>query len=948
MAENKKAMEQDIRIIQLAKWQIPKTKSVMKYQKESTFLSIGYFDMADIWEVSREEGVHPLLAAYNVSHRHPKHEQKTEKNAPLLEDYTTQELIIFTNADEREFGGDRIDSFWKNDSPILFVSLIHIDNGSCISDIIERIRECFKGRQYLYYFSFDYSGIVLFAKEMKLSEYLKLMFLLNYENKDGKKLIRDSYSFYGFNKKKLQTYFERFDVTTDFNEVFDADILRYNEELSASVNIGIQNYEQYRNFIEEVRKVNSDVEEYGLFGRHDVSLVNEKADLRWLIYIQYMIDKYTSSRPGESNEYLLSTHETFVKVPDIGAFQDAKCEEDPSYNRAKERLDSLCERFMNAPNRERYNGEYGIPVQAVKFSILSILKNRFAEDFVLSMYQSFCEFLVYLTEKMYHENDDVMEFDKCFSNYFRGLNSLVNSAMHSERQFIQATAFNAIIYDVPAKIMAFYVAVIDDLQQLLISGGDMRYTFLLTPSFSNEISVKIISYSGEKPPHDRILMVSINERSLYNPGAVVRRMAHEVAHFVGDELRNRALRKKCIRRSVIFIILSHLMHGGFLDTDDLFELIDGIDGRISAQRKFSDEEENYSEALYAVMPDLAQEFLRNEEVNERIYEHIRKLLYWYLGEGSNQIRYADEKREALREYILSVAAWNRGLPEAVIGDNFTGKIFSETEIQFLARLICQDIEKESWYISRAGLLGSRSVDHSVIARIGSGILNEVLVDRYVKMLIDTYSEAFADIQMVLLTGISYEGYLEGFIIEEGLEPEELSIRMEDISRISMVTLALQFTGIWGCEKEETLFLKNSQEIRDKLLALKRKIEEPIAILKEMISEKGKELLAPYCGIASKYAKNMCDREELWSLEGESPVYTDNISFYINENLLIYLVECIGKSIEQYKKPEKQDEIKKLRKTVDTVSQFGNVAEVYSAISGEIEKYKEKLFEKGRC
>ena len=65
------------------------------------------------------------------------------------------------------------------------------------------------------------------------------------------------------------------------------------------------------------------------------------------------------------------------------------------------------------------------------------------------MYKPFCEFLEYLTEKVSAADLSARDFDACFSKFFRSLNALVNSVMHSERQFIQATAFNAIIYDVP-------------------------------------------------------------------------------------------------------------------------------------------------------------------------------------------------------------------------------------------------------------------------------------------------------------------------------------------------------------------------------------------------------------------------------------------------------------------------------------------------------------------
>ena len=190
--------KQDIRIIQLAKWQIPKTKSVLGYDGASTYLSIGYFDMIDASSAAQGQYIHPLLAAYSASQRHLNQRFMREistEDVTLSEDYTVQELLLFTNIGANGFYDTEITAFWGHSSPVMFVSLIHIDNESKIDAIISKIKNCFSGKNYLYYFSFDYSGIVLLAKDMELNSYLKLMFRLNYENKDGQKLIRDSYSF---------------------------------------------------------------------------------------------------------------------------------------------------------------------------------------------------------------------------------------------------------------------------------------------------------------------------------------------------------------------------------------------------------------------------------------------------------------------------------------------------------------------------------------------------------------------------------------------------------------------------------------------------------------------------------------------------------------------------------------------------------------------------------
>ena len=79
-------------------------------------------------------------------------------------------------------------------------------------------------------------------------------------------------------------------------------------------------------------------------------------------------------------------------------------------------------------------------------------------------------------------------------------------------------------------------------------------------------------------------------------------------------------------------------------------------------------------------------------------------------------------------------------------------------------------------------------------------------------------------------------------------------------------------------------------------------------------------------------------EDLWQ-ENAFPS-GNNMMYYINEQLLLYLEECIEKSVDRYQCEGKNW---KLRNTIETVSNFEDVGNVFSTICGELKGYKDKIF-----
>lgn len=79
----------------------------------------------------------------------------------------------------------------------------------------------------------------------------------------------DSFSLFGLNKKRLKIHFEQAKQGyTEIKGVSDDEIF------SVAVNIGGRNFNKYTEFIQEVKdKMDVKIEERGLLGGHDVSII---------------------------------------------------------------------------------------------------------------------------------------------------------------------------------------------------------------------------------------------------------------------------------------------------------------------------------------------------------------------------------------------------------------------------------------------------------------------------------------------------------------------------------------------------------------------------------------------------------------------------------------------------------------------------------------------------
>lgn len=134
---------------------------------------------------------------------------------------------------------------------------------------------------------------------------------------------------------------------------------------------------------------------------------------------------------------------------------------------------------------------------------------------------------------------------------------LVHSTMHSEKQFIQAPAFNATLCDIPPKLLAFYASMAYQATKALNDEEGRTFSFLFVPGFRQDIYVRPLAKRWEKT--HSLYIINLTEKQFYTPISVVQVMCHEIAHYVGNVSRKRETRAKCMLESISAYLLLNTM-----------------------------------------------------------------------------------------------------------------------------------------------------------------------------------------------------------------------------------------------------------------------------------------------------------------------------------------------------------------------------------------------------
>lgn len=879
----------DVRILKLNKWYIPKTY-VLDNVKGN--VAIGHFDSVEIRErrIDTKEK-HPFIGGYQEAIK-----WKVENKQKLV-DHSSQEAMIFTNINEEnrgdssEFSEETIRNFWEDSSsPYLFLSMVHIEHMGKLKTALQLIGEVFR-ENYLSYISFDYCDIIIFAKKLYVGEFLNKVRNLFLLGKQGERnIFFDTFSMITFAPDFPDLLTNQKLPVGDFKTGSDGD------RFQATVNVSVKDYSAFSMWRDTVSEKYPQTEFYNMYGRHDVSIVNNEADTEWLMYMMNELHKEREDAP-------FWTFETFIKVKDenVGDIGDSKDTEKILYETVKRKLEDKIDVLRQQIDKSELisKSSFLLPVYEVRDCICSIAKNSFAEEFVYCIYDSFQHFIQYMTECIAKMNagkgsDIITEttIAGSYNKYFTALNTLVNSTMHSDRQFVQATSFNAIFYSVPPKIMAFYNAYVYRLKEILKDDDSVeQYSYLIYPSFSPIMAIEQVSLE-DKPPCSRILTAKISEKSIYDMAPTSYQLVHELAHSIGDKVRCRDIRTKYMFHS----LLQNIISASGIGDEKIIRFL-----------------EIYLEEIWL------------EKNQDKIYlQDFEQISGMFLQNLINNL--TEETFDAFKEYCDKAE-------DEIPGDAFLEEFGLPKE----ARSDYRRLYFRQYFI----YICDRVRKQLELMQIREKLR---FYNKNVKLLKEIYSESYADLQMILILAVSPQDYLKMFGKPCQLSIEELFNSPEDAIRVSLIFKIMMDCGIW---KED---FEQDASFKDIISAIVQYNGKNFSNADEKLKATWKEKKDKIRPKAELYIKERAGavlnkRETKGNYKtGDVSKWVDLSDFdYITYGLYEYLLDVMEKALTEYIQPLKKAKIKKIHETVKTMLAAEDMIEVYNCIEDEIDAYRKELF-----
>lgn len=326
----------------------------------------------------------------------------------------------------------------------------------------------------------------------------------------------------------------------------------------------------------------------------------------------------------------------------------------PLYNKFVEKYKFEIKSIDYEKLTEIYSGdsEYVASIQLMLNEIGVAIKTTLQRGF--SKYNSICyiepylTFIAYIREKIIKnyceykkENADSLEndidsFAKKLANslvdtsnsFYKSILTLDSSIMHNERRFIISDPYQLTLFDIPPKLIAYYTAIASKMAEALNIQGN-RYVFLITPDIKKDMHIDSITENRDIGEEINILIIHINEKSIYNLTETTKSLAHEIAHHAGQDEELRKIRAQCYVKCYIALLVKRSINCKKISVsskavESIEKIIDEIYQFVN-KSNFFDRITNYYymdeliNTLHIFIMDL---FNNNDEFHEKLFEII--------------------------------------------------------------------------------------------------------------------------------------------------------------------------------------------------------------------------------------------------------------------------------------------------------------------------------------
>lgn len=439
------------------------------------------------------------------------------------------------------------EKFWNDKQPYLFMSLLQFKtsvtnqikaSAESLDSYLSTRSENHKKFNYALYYSLDSCDFVLFIKSNK------------YET--GTRQIQELPLF--LDRKKSYNSYCYSICGIDFEEL----VAHGHDEIFKKIMICfvVKDVVSYQNWYQTFLKVFPEIEKeeikeqchinYNRLGNENVCINIFNCNIKTFIE-QLRADgcMYMQNPDFQMGTMKLRIHfDTQAYIDGLNLPEP----EDDGYQETEENECLYMTQYQNHVNEEAKQQLYPFVSKALEEVLRAcsyLKKENFAgdvqnciQDAINMLFVKMNEFWEQGREKGLYDNQIV--YNDSVVKVVQGIMSIVNGSLHTDRMFFQSPGFNAVLYDIPVKLLAFYNSFVRQLvNQLNDNKANKQFCYLLCPDLYLSITIQKLFDNKNEYPKRRFLIGKIPVKAIFEPKRLMQELAHEVAHCVGDGIRLR-------------------------------------------------------------------------------------------------------------------------------------------------------------------------------------------------------------------------------------------------------------------------------------------------------------------------------------------------------------------------------------------------------------------------
>lgn len=532
------------------------------------YITLGFFDgmFSEKLQIDYENQDLKALWKYTL--------KRTQKNRG---NYSYQHIFGFT---ENTWSGCSDDEFWddaeEKNNPLVFIVLLQIrqymSGVSGEKTIEEQCREFVEilnenlnsGEKYIVYGTIDKNDYIVCIRGRKHTDVLRTIQRLH----NIKNNVIYSYSILSV-KREIIEEMTREQYPDIYSQYIDSICLKgitNSRKLEKNISLDKRYYDFCKNLIECIDlKRRDDYKIYDILGDEDFRLIAREVSLGSLLR-QFAQDGLLGYKGKEFKFYLYSSSLVLNTLTlDYGFLSQE--EKELLIQQSDEMIEaSLCsaltqdmskiQEIIDSWESDEFDEKTLTFCQAL-WQLLQSLKvlemsptKRY--DFY-SLYQPFST-MVHLLEEKLEKKEENIEDDKGIYDYINKINMTLQGSFRTDIQFFQVRDYNVMMHYTPAKLRAFYSYWTFEISNFYnsFSNKGCEYSFIFSSGMYRGVNVDEL-FEKEKGKR-RIMLITAPERLIYTPKWILLSASHEVAHFVGGELRSRGFRQEAWVRIIARII----------------------------------------------------------------------------------------------------------------------------------------------------------------------------------------------------------------------------------------------------------------------------------------------------------------------------------------------------------------------------------------------------------